>query len=71
MASARFKVLGATLLTCISPGALAETTTYTYDAKGRLVQTVKAGGPGDGTTTTYSHDKADNRTRVVTAGAVR
>jgi hypothetical protein len=49
----------------------AETTTYVYDAKGRLVQVVKSGGPNNGTTTTYNLDKADNRTKVVTTGAPR
>jgi hypothetical protein len=47
----------------------AETATYSYDAKGRLVQVVKSGGPNSGATTTYSQDKADNRTRVTTSGA--
>lgn len=45
-----------------------ETTTYTYDAKGRLVQVIKSGGTNGGTTTTYTLDKADNRTQVTTTG---
>lgn len=48
-----------------------ETTAYTYDAKGRLVRVVKSGGPDSGTTTTYDQDKADNRKRVATTGALR
>ncbi len=56
------------LISCSSAAISAETTTYTYDAKGRLVQVVKSGGPNGGTTTTYAHDKADNRTRVTTTG---
>ncbi len=47
----------------------AETTTYSYDAKGRLIQVVKSGGPVSGTVTSYEHDKIDNRKRVQTAGA--
>lgn len=59
------------LVSCSTAAMSAETTTYTYDAKGRLVQVVKSGGPNNGTTTTYNHDKADNRTRVVTSGSPR
>jgi YD repeat-containing protein len=43
----------------------AETITYTYDAKGRLVTVVRSGTVNNGVTTTYSHDKANNRTAVV------
>jgi hypothetical protein len=46
-----------------------ETVTYTYDAKGRLVQVVHTGTVNNNLTTTYSHDKADNRTNVTTTGA--
>jgi hypothetical protein len=54
-----------------APSLAAETTTYSYDAKGRLIQVVKSGGPVSGTVTTYEHDKASNRKRVQTAGAPR
>jgi len=46
-----------------------ETITYTYDAKGRLVQVVRTGTVNNGGTTTYQHDKADNRKNVTTTGA--
>ena len=46
----------------------AETITYSYDAKGRVTKVVRSGPPGT-TTTAYDHDKADNRRRVLTAGA--
>jgi len=46
----------------------AETITYTYDARGRLVTVVHSGGPSDGKTTTYSLDDADNRTAKATTG---
>ncbi len=49
----------------------AETATYSYDAKGRLVRVAKSGGPNNGAVTTYEHDKADNRKRVQTSGATR
>lgn len=41
-----------------------DTTTYAYDAKRRLVQLLKSGTVNNGVTTEYSHDQADNRTRV-------
>jgi hypothetical protein len=46
-----------------------ETVTYTYDAKGRLVKVVHTGTTNNNLTTTYSHDKADNRANVKTSGA--
>jgi len=44
----------------------AETITYTYDAKGRLVKVVHAGTVNNTLTTDYIHDKANNRKTVVT-----
>lgn len=46
-----------------------ETVTYTYDAKGRLVKVERTGTVNNGVTTTYTHDKADNRTNVKTVGS--
>lgn len=46
-----------------------ETITYTYDARGRLVQVQHSGTVNNGVNTTYTHDKAHNRTNVTTAGA--
>lgn len=47
----------------------AETVTYTYDAKGRLVKVVRTGSVNNGVTVTYAHDKADNRKNVKVTGA--
>lgn len=49
----------------------AETITYHYDSKGRLVKVIRTGGPNATATTDYSHDKADNRQNVKTTGAPR
>jgi len=49
----------------------AETVTYKYDSKGRLVKVIRSGGPNATATTDYSHDKADNRQNVKTTGAPR
>ena len=62
--------LGALLIAVIAvPGWGSETITYSYDAKGRLVKTVRTGSINNGLTTEVSHDKADNRSRVKVAGA--
>lgn len=47
-----------------SAAMAAETITYTYDAKGRLVKVERSGTVNNNVTTNYSHDKADNRTNV-------
>ena len=46
-----------------------ETITYTYDAKGRLIQVAHSGTVNNGTQSAYTHDKADNRTNVAVSGA--
>lgn len=46
-----------------------ETTTYTYDAKGRVTNTARSGGPSNGTNTAYQYDPADNRTNVTVSGS--
>jgi YD repeat-containing protein len=60
--------LGFPLLTAAPAGA-SETITYTYDARGRLKQVSHSGTVNNGVTTTYVHDKADNRTTKTTTGA--
>ena len=47
----------------------AETLTYTYDAKGRLVKVVHAGSVNNAIQAVYSQDKADNRSNVKVTGA--
>lgn len=47
----------------------AETITYTYDARGRLVQVQRTGTVNNGVNTTYTVDKADNRTNKTTTGS--
>lgn len=55
-------------LAALGAAALAsETLTYSYDARGRLVQVHRSGTVNNGVVTSYAHDKADNRnSRVVT-----
>ena len=47
----------------------AETISYKYDARGRLVQVNHAGSVNNNVVTNYSYDKADNRNVVTTNGA--
>lgn len=58
--------LGAAIAT--AAGA-SETISYSYDARGRLKQVSHSGTVNNGATTTYGHDKADNRTSKTTTGA--
>ncbi len=47
----------------------AETITYTYDARGRVVQVARSGTVNNNVATNYSYDKADNRTVKTTTGS--
>jgi hypothetical protein len=48
----------------IFPAQAAETISYTYDAKGRLVKVVRTGTVNSNVTYQYVHDKANNRKKV-------
>ena len=56
-------------LAIATPAIAAETVTYTYDAKGRLVKVVHTGSVNNNVTVDYEHDKADNRTRLKTTNS--
>jgi hypothetical protein len=49
---------------CAAAAMASETTTYTYDARGRLVKVVRTGSVNNNVSASYSYDKADNRTNV-------
>ena len=59
------------LAVAVAPALLlaAETITYTYDAKGRLVKVERSGDVNKGVKVEYSHDKANNRTNVTVSGS--
>ncbi len=46
----------------------AETITYTYDARGRLIQVNRTGTVNNNVVTNYTYDKADNRANKNTTG---
>jgi YD repeat-containing protein len=68
MTAARILIVAALLFTSTAAIA-AETITYTYDAKGRLVKVERSGTTNNGVQTTYTHDKADNRKNTTTTGS--
>jgi len=47
----------------------AETIVYRYDAKGRLVKVERSGTVNNNVATSYTFDKADNRTAKTTTGS--
>jgi len=62
-------ILGASLAASYSSASANETTTYTYDALGRLIGTASTGGPASGVSKTLAYDPAGNRQQVVVTGA--
>ncbi len=67
----KYALLAGTAIALIycAPAQAAETVTYKYDAKGRLVEVKRTGTVNNNVTTTYQHDKADNRKNVTTTGS--
>ncbi len=57
------------LVSGLTQSQAAETVTYTYDAKGRLVKVVRTGTVNNSVETVYTYDKADNRKTQVTTGS--
>ena len=47
----------------------AETITYKYDARGRVIQVSHSGTVNNNVVTNYAYDKADNRKTKSTSGA--
>ena len=69
----RLILLGCASATILASTAAAasETIAYTYDARGRVKQVAHSGTPvtNNGVTTSYTYDKADNRTNKTTTGS--
>jgi hypothetical protein len=63
------KAAAALLLAAAAPAGAAETITYSYDARGRLVQVARTGTVNNGVVTTHQYDKADNRVVKATTGS--
>ena len=61
--------LAAAALAAALPAFAAETVTYGYDARGRLVEVKRVVNGGNPVTTSYGFDKADNRVSKTTTGS--
>ena len=59
----RLLIAGGVAAAVATAALAAETITYRYDARGRLVKVERTGSVNNNVTTDYSHDKADNRTK--------
>ncbi|AJP70588.1 RHS repeat domain-containing protein [Sphingomonas hengshuiensis] len=62
-------LIGLCALLTTSEACAQETTTYTYDALGRLVTSKTQDGPNHNTETTIAFDNAGNRTNYQVTGA--
>jgi hypothetical protein len=51
------------------PATAAETISYSYDARGRLIQVARSGTVNNNVTTAHSYDKVDNRVTKTTTGS--
>jgi hypothetical protein len=51
-----------------SPAIGGETISYSYDARGRLINAARSGSINDGLSTSYQFDKADNRVGYTASG---
>lgn len=57
------------LLVAAGVASATETVTYTYDAKGRLIQVTHSGTVNNNVVANYTFDAADNRKNVTVTGA--
>jgi len=64
-----FSLLAIGALGCAAAALASETITYSYDNRGRLVKVVHNGTVNNNIVTTYTVDKAENRTNKTTTGA--
>ena len=62
-------LLAGAALAVAAAAAAAETVTYSYDARGRLIKVARSGTVNNGVNSSYSYDKADNRTGKTVSGA--
>jgi hypothetical protein len=53
----------------VTQAGASETSTYSYDAKGRLIKTERSGTANNGLKYEYTHDKADNRINLKVTGS--
>ena len=61
--------VGLIVAAATSAACAAETITYKYDARGRLTRVERTGTINNNVNTSYTIDKADNRTNKTTTGS--
>lgn len=66
---AELLLVGAIIAAMPALAIASETITYTYDAKGRVVKVARTGSVNNGVNTSYTFDRADNRTNKNTTGS--
>lgn len=69
MARKSWLIAAAAALAVGAAAYAAETITYRYDARGRLVKAERTGTVNNNVNTAYTYDKADNRTNKTITGA--
>lgn len=62
-------LIAASLLAIPASSFAAETISYSYDARGRLIQVVRSGSVNNNVAAAYSYDKADNRIAKAVTGS--
>lgn len=62
-------LLAAAALGTAAAALAAETVSYRYDARGRLIKVERTGTVNNNVNTAYGYDKADNRTTKTITGA--
>jgi hypothetical protein len=65
----RSYIAGSLLMSAPTGLQAAETITYKYDAKGRLIEVKRTGTVNNNVQSNYTHDKANNRKTVVVTGS--
>jgi hypothetical protein len=69
MRSIALLLASASALVPVSMAQAAETISYKYDARGRLIEVKRTGSVNNNVQTNYTHDKANNRKLVVTVNS--
>ncbi len=64
-----YAVAAMAVISVSAPALASETITYTYDARGRLVEVDHSGGPAAGVKVTYEYDDVGNIKRRKVTGA--
>jgi hypothetical protein len=62
-------LIGAAVAAVPALAAASETIAYSYDARGRLIKVERSGTVNNNVVTSYTYDKADNRTNKTTSGS--